>query len=82
MKLFSENRPDVNVPARILGEQTAKPYSPKGFIGLSTGNTAAQFRDLKVMSDGRTLYTTDWSDFNERWESVRGEWQVGNGILT
>lgn len=82
MKLFSENLPDVNVQTRILGEQIARPHSPKGFIGLSTGNTAAQFRDLKVNSSGRTVYTTDWSDFGERWEPLRGQWSVEDGILT
>lgn len=82
MKLFSENRPDVNVPLCILGEQVAKPHSPKGFIGLSTGNTAAQFRDLKVTSNGRTLYTTDWSDLDTRWETIRGEWKAAGGVLT
>ena len=82
MKLFAENRPDVNVPARILGEQTSRPYSPRGFIGLSTGNTAAQFRDLRITNGGRTLYATDWSDLDSRWEAVRGEWKVADGILT
>lgn len=82
MKLLAENRPDVNVATRISGEQLAKPHSPKGFIGLSTGNTSAQFRDLKVTSKGRTLYSTDWSDFDSRWEPIRGEWRVEDGILT
>ena len=82
MKLFSENRPDVNVPLRILGEETARPCAPRGFVGLSTGNTAAQFRDLKITAGGRTLYATDWSDFDSRWETVRGEWHAADGVLT
>lgn len=82
MKLFAANRPDVNVRTRILGEQTAPPQAPHGFIGLSTGNTAAQFRDLKITCGGRTLYQTDWSDLDSRWEPMRGEWRVENGTLT
>ena len=81
VKLFAENRPDVNVQTRITGEQTAVPYSPKGFIGLGTVNTADEFRDLKVVSDGRTVYATDWSDFAEKWKPLRGEWKVENGVL-
>lgn len=82
MKLFSENRPDVNVETRITGEVTAEPFAPKGFVGLSTGNTAAQFRDLKISSGGRIVYSTDWSDFDERWEPLRGRWTVADGTLT
>lgn len=82
MKLFAENRPDVNLRTRICGEQTARPYAPKGFIGLSTGNTAAQFRDLKVTAGSRTLYATDWSDLDTRWEPLRGEWSAADGILS
>lgn len=82
MKLFAENRPDVNVSARIDGERTSVPYSPEGYVGLSTGNTAAEFRNFKVTSGGRTVYSSsDWSDFGNRWKVMRGEWNVEDGIL-
>lgn len=82
MKLFSENRPDVNVPFRMNGEKASRTFSPEGYIGLSTGNTAAEFRDLKVTANGRTLYESkDWRDFNKHWTSVRGNWETDNGVL-
>ena len=58
MKLFSENRPDYNVPVSIRGEQTSVPYFPEGYVGLATGGTSAEFRDFKVESGGRTVYST------------------------
>ena len=82
MKLFSENRPDVNIPFRITGEKESEPLAPEGCIGLSTGNTAVQFRELKVTSRGRTLYETDWSDLDDRWEQIRGTWRAEEGTLT
>lgn len=83
LKLFSENRPDVNVPFRIEGEQMSVPYSPKGHVGLSTGGTAARFKNLKVISGGKTVYSSaDWSDFTSKWKTVRGKWQVENGVLS
>ena len=74
MKLFSENRPDYNVPVSIRGEQTSVPYFPEGYVGLATGGTSAEFRDFKVESGGRTVYSTSgFSDFGERWKAVRGD---------
>ena len=82
MKLFSENRPDYNVPVSIKGEQTSVPYSPEGYVGLATGGTSAEFRDFKVESGGRTVYSTSgFSDFGDRWKAVRGEWSVEDGAL-
>ncbi|MEG2061521.1 MAG: alpha-L-arabinofuranosidase C-terminal domain-containing protein [Alistipes sp.] len=82
MKLFAENRPDVNTPTRITGEITATPCAAKGFIGLGTVNTAAMFRDLKIVNRGRTLYATDWNDLEQRWTPLRGAWSAQNNILT
>ncbi len=82
MKLFSENRPDVNVSAEIKGEKVSTPYSPEGYVGLATGSTAAEFRDFKVTSGGKTVYeSASFSDFPQQWRSVRGEWKVENGLL-
>lgn len=82
MKLFSENRPDVNVPFKIKEEGLSVPYSPKGYVGLSTGNTAAQFRNFKIVSGGREVYSTDWNDFSRVWKPLRGEWKAEDGVLT
>ena len=80
VKTFSENRPDYNVKASIKNEVLREPVCPKGFIGLSTGNTVAAFKDFKVESKGRTIYSTDWSDMDS-WKTVRGNWKSENGIL-
>lgn len=82
MKLFSENRPDVNVAVEIKGEKTAVPYVPEGYVGLGTAGTSAEFRNFKVSCGGRTVYeSSDFGDFAYRWKTVRGDWKSGNGTL-
>lgn len=82
LKAFAENRPDYNVKTSILGEEIAKPYSPYGSIGLGTINTSAEFKDLKIVADGKTLYSSNgWGDLSSRWTPLKGEWKVENGSL-
>lgn len=81
VKTFSENRPDYNVSATIKNETIYTPLSPKGYIGLGIQNTSAQFKDFKIVSKGKTVYDTDWSDFGA-WKNVRGDWNVENGVLS
>ncbi len=81
VKLFNDNRPDYNVRTRIRGERTAVPFSPKGSIGLATQNSAADFKDIKVVSGGKTVYSSDFSDLDSRWSKIKGEWKVEDGML-
>lgn len=81
LKLFAENRPDYNVDTRIKGEQTSTPLTPHGAIGLATVGTAAEFRDIKVTSGGRTLYSSDFSDLADRWTPLKGDWKAVDGTL-
>lgn len=82
MKMFSGNMPDYNVSTLIKGETVKTPYSPHGRMGLSTGGTVSQFKDLKVVAGNKTLYETDFSDFADRWTVYRGDWNARDGVLT
>lgn len=81
MKLFSENRPDFNVATEILGEQTALPVIPNGAIGVGTAGSTAEFRDIVVESDGKVVYSSDFSDLDSRWTPFGGNWDVKDGVL-
>src|SRR5207237_10330322 len=77
-KLFSQHRADVVLPVEI--SQPPRPVSfTRGGIGLGTWLTQAQYRDVEVMQDGRTVYRSDFSQGTGGWRPVRGDWQVVDG---
>jgi alpha-L-arabinofuranosidase len=75
-KLFAENRPDVVLPA----EFTEPPASiARGGIGLGTWQTQAEYRDIEVVRDGKTVYASDFSQGAAGWRPSGGEWKVVEG---
>lgn len=81
LKMFSENRPDVNL-STVLKPATPKTmFRTKGYIGLGTNNIEAEFKDLKVTVDGQKITTAGWEDFAEKWNAIRGSWKVDGEVL-
>jgi alpha-L-arabinofuranosidase len=82
-KLFAENRPDVNLPVEVKYKASAaKPVS--GRIGLGTFNTAAEFKDIRVESDGKVIYESPLSQDAAGWQPETGRrnagsWSVADG---
>jgi alpha-N-arabinofuranosidase len=84
-KLFAENLPSVSLPAAV----TFTPAGDKaiaGAVGLGTWNTAAEFRDVRIERDGKTVYQSDfertpltWSPVTGRGQGSRGTWSVAEG---
>lgn len=78
-KLFAENLPGVNL-------MTAVDHRPAGAkaitarVGLGTHDTAAEFKDVVVERDGKTLFTSDFTG-PDGWtpEGRRGKWGVVDG---
>lgn len=77
LKAFAENRPDVNVNTVIRGEDTAVPFAPHGFIGLGTANASAEFRDIRIESGGKLVYSSERDGIDGRWSPLRGKWEFG-----
>jgi alpha-L-arabinofuranosidase len=83
-KLFAENRPDVNLTTSVQ----YVPSSPRpiaGRIGLSTFNTSAEFKDVRVERNGQVLYQSEFSGNADGWapETGRrnsGNWAVEDGV--
>jgi hypothetical protein len=66
----------------IASHQSASADEPiSGMVGVGTWATQAEFKDIKVTRNGRTLFTSDRSMEIGDWKTVRGEWQVADGIL-
>lgn len=81
LKMFSENRPDVNLHTDLKLAFPESSFRTKGFIGLGTNNTEVQFKDLKVIVNGKEMYTSGWDDFMNKWDIIRGDWKTEGDVL-
>ena len=81
LKMFSDNRPDVNLHTDLKVGSPAPAFRTKGFIGLGTNNTEVEFKDLKIMANGEERHVSGWDDFVNKWEVVRGNWNVKEDVL-
>ncbi len=81
-KMFSEACGDVVLPVTIDAPlvETASSTKPGG-IGVGTWATQAEFKDIQVVQDGRTVYASDFSKGMAGWRPVRGRWEVVDGAL-
>ncbi len=76
-QLFSLNRGDVVLPVSLAGVEL--PAVPGGCIGLGTNQTAAEFKDVRVTCDGRTLLSSDFAHGTPGWSVERSHWSVKDG---
>ena len=77
-KLFASNRPDTLLPTEYVSARAAVPVT-KGSIGLGTWNTQAEFKDIEVSQDGKTLYKSDFTQGAADWKPRTGDWKVVDG---
>jgi alpha-L-arabinofuranosidase len=80
-KLFSEHRGDIVLPTEVDAPMTAAKLEG-GAIGVGTWLTRAEFKDIKVVKDGKTLFESDFSKGTDGWKMLGGgKWQVKEGAL-
>jgi alpha-L-arabinofuranosidase len=77
-KLFGENRPDYTVQTEVTVHPDKAPAITGG-IGVGTWNTSAEFKDIRVEQDGRTVYASDFSTNLSGWQENGGAWSVADG---
>ncbi len=77
-KLFGENRSDYTVQTDVTFQADKAPAITGG-IGVGTWNTAAEFKDIRVERDGKTLYASDFSTNGVGWQQDGGNWSVADG---
>ncbi|MHC1769340.1 MAG: alpha-L-arabinofuranosidase C-terminal domain-containing protein [Verrucomicrobiia bacterium] len=79
-QMFSKHRGAVVLPIDVQSPTSAQ--KPRGgAIGVGTWITQAEFKDIKVVHDGRTVFASDFSRGTEGWELRRGEWKAEDGVL-
>ncbi len=89
-QMFSVNRGDVILPATVAWMTNASATALHGAIGVGSWNTAVQYTNLVVTSNGVTLYQSDfnangangWSVHNGSWNAVAGLYQQTSASTT
>ncbi|HTQ08986.1 MAG TPA: alpha-L-arabinofuranosidase C-terminal domain-containing protein [Fimbriimonadaceae bacterium] len=77
-QMFSLNRGDRVLPTTIDLPETAKPTFAPGGVGVGTWGTQAEFKDIKVVHGGDTLFeSADGSALTKG----PGDWSVADGAI-
>jgi alpha-L-arabinofuranosidase len=77
IKMMNEHRAEVNLPTRLqVLPPAVQPPAFSGGIGLATWDTHTEYRDIKVVEDGKTVYQSDFVHKPSEWNLLRGKWQV------
>src|SRR6185503_2752271 len=84
-KLFAEHLPSRSAATSVTyTPASARPIT--GPVGVGTWNTAAEFKDVRVERNGKTVYQSDfgvgargWTPITGRGQGGRGTWSVEEG---
>lgn len=79
-QLFAENRGDVVLPVAV-SEPAAIESARGGGVGVGTWLTQAEFKDMKVTRDGKTVFAADLTKGTDGWRLFDGDWKVQDGAL-
>lgn len=82
LKMFSVNRPDkvLNTSVYMKPDEIKKDEF-KGGIGLGTWGTVSEYKDIKVVSEGREVFHEDFSNGLKGWKKIKDEWEIADGAL-
>ena len=78
-QLYALHKGDRVVPITV--EDAAAEPPPQGKVGVGTWSTRAEYRNLRVEHNGRTLYESDFSQGMPGWQTSRGDWTAEDGVL-
>ncbi|MGH7951132.1 MAG: alpha-L-arabinofuranosidase C-terminal domain-containing protein, partial [Limisphaerales bacterium] len=77
-KLFGLNRPDYTVQTDVQFTPD-KPPDITGAIGVGTWNDAAEYKDVRVEKNGKTVAASNFSISDEGWRRDGGNWSTVDG---
>jgi alpha-L-arabinofuranosidase len=82
-ELFSANRGNVVLKSdlEVPNDEPESPRPHNGKIGVGTWKTEAEFKDIKVMKDGKLLYASDFESGAKEWTRMNGDWKLVDGVL-
>lgn len=79
-QMFSRNRGNTVLPTTVTITNSTGSIEPHGTIGLGSWNTSVEYTNITVVSNGVTLYQ---SNFNTQgtngWSVFNGTWVTNNG---
>lgn len=79
--MFANNLPDENYKFTMTAPE-AKAVDVAGKIGLGTYQTQAEFKDIKVVKDGKTLFESDFAKNGmQGWRRTAGAWSVDGDVI-
>ena len=78
--MFGQNRPDRILTSTLANRPSKKSPFPAGAVGVGTWATTAEFKDLRVIQNGQTTFTSadsrlkfesgNWTNLNDVWRQV------------
>jgi len=77
--LFANNRPDRLLTVHVDNAPAQPASYGAGSIGLGTWHTSAEYKDIEVVQDGKTVYQSDFGKGADGWSTRRGDWSVVDG---
>ncbi|MDR3456937.1 MAG: alpha-L-arabinofuranosidase C-terminal domain-containing protein [Verrucomicrobiae bacterium] len=80
--LFGQNRGDVVLPSNVAVTGNTTNAALHGAIGVGSWNTAVQYTNIMVTSNGVTLYQSDFAGQGTNgWHIVNGTWSANAGLF-
>jgi alpha-L-arabinofuranosidase len=80
-QMFSEHRGDITLPTTVESPQTDSAPNT-GAVGVGSWSTRVEYKDILVTSNGKTLFSSDFSHGTEGWKFLGdGDWTVADGAL-
>ena len=80
-RMFTDNRPDVNLAIDTQLGLLPDKTTPVGGIGLGTYQTAAEYSNIRISVDGEEVYSSDLENNPGEWAVASGNWKIENGKL-
>jgi alpha-N-arabinofuranosidase len=78
-QLFSHHRGDEVLPVEVNDPRPVD--EPHGRIGLATSRSTAEFKDIVVKQENKTVFTSDTLQNLDDATSFRGRWTLENGTI-
>jgi alpha-L-arabinofuranosidase len=79
-QLFAQNTGDVVLPSTVEAQAVTEEPG-RGGVGLGTWETQAEYKDIRVTSDGKVLYQWDSAQGTNGWKRFSGNWETVDGVL-
>lgn len=86
-KMYSQNRGDRSLPVNVEQQPSSEKERHQqmaGSVGFATWSTESEFKDLKVLVDGKTVYENKLSepaDIADWASNSNSEWSIHDGVL-